>query len=60
MSSLHKYISPEYLPKEWGGKKEEYNAKAITKLIKENENKLIGKYCAGLGNKNGRTFFFVA
>ncbi|XP_065226867.1 retinaldehyde-binding protein 1-like isoform X2 [Planococcus citri] len=41
MSSLHDFISPEYLPAEWGGKRPEYNAKAITKLIKENENKLI-------------------
>lgn len=44
MSKLHDHISPEYLPAEWGGKQPEYNAKAITKLVKENENKLIGEY----------------
>lgn len=42
MSSLHSFVSPEYLPSEWGGNKGEYNSKAITRLVKENENKLIG------------------
>lgn len=42
MNSLHNFISPEYLPIEWGGKQPPYNTKDITRLIKENENKLIG------------------
>ncbi len=43
MSSLHNFISPEYLPVEWGGTKPPYNTKAIKRLIQENENKLAGK-----------------
>lgn len=48
MSSLHNFVSPEYLPAEWGGKQPPYNAKAITRLIKENENKLIGNTVTNL------------
>lgn len=41
MKSLHKHIAPESLPQEWGGTMSPYNAKPMTKLIMQHEDKLI-------------------
>uniref|UniRef100_A0A8D8VSK6 Clavesin-2 n=1 Tax=Cacopsylla melanoneura TaxID=428564 RepID=A0A8D8VSK6_9HEMI len=41
MKSLHKHIAPECLPQEWGGKLPPYNAKPMTKLVLQHEDKLI-------------------
>ena len=43
-SSLHKFVDPEVLPAEYGGRKPEVDYAKMQKYVFDNEEKLMGKH----------------